>query len=130
MKLNFQRVRAVVTTLLLFAAAIGPAQAQEKASKLMTPEMVAAIRTANEQCFACHSEEGLKSPPKTAPADMDLAKLRTMLHEPKAFNGSNHGLMECTKCHGNGYDAFPHAANAKENKAPVRSVPRGQGLEG
>ena len=103
---------------LLFVAAIGNTFAQEKTSDQMTPEMVATIRTANEKCFVCHSEAGVKNPPKSAPADMDLVKLRTMLHDPVAFNGSNHGLMECAKCHGTGYDAFPHEVEAKTNLSP------------
>lgn len=104
---------------LLFAVAVIlpttlPAQAQEKTSALMKPELLEKIRKANNECFACHSEDGLKKPPQTT-ADMDLSKLRLLVHDPKVFNGSNHGLMECTQCHGTGYAGFPHAAEAKQN---------------
>ena len=113
-------VRMVFVAVLPFIAAIFwalPGYAQDKTSALMKPELLEKIRKSNNECFACHSEEGLKNPPKSAEG-MDLAKLRTLIHDPKIFNGSNHGLMECKQCHGTGYAAFPHDAEAKQNISP------------
>lgn len=75
------------------------------------PALVEKIRKSNAECYACHTEQGVKAPPR---ADMDLAKLRQYLHDPKQFDASNHTGMECKVCHGQGYAAFPHAADAKK----------------
>ena len=104
----------IAGTLLAVAGASG-AFAQEKTNARISPELLEKIRKSNSECFACHSEEGLKNPPRQ---DMDLAKLRSLQHDPSVFGGSNHGLMECKQCHGSGYSAFPHDAAAKENLSP------------
>ncbi|WP_301100389.1 cytochrome c3 family protein, partial [Propionivibrio sp.] len=116
-------MRSLLTKLLvvltgLLIVGTSHAQAQDKTSALMTPELLEKIRRANNECFACHSTEGYKNPPKTHATDMDLAKLRTLIHEPNIFNGSNHGLMECKQCHGQGYVDFPHAADARSSISP------------
>ena len=111
------RARLVIATLLLAAAWSLPLPAQEKTSALMTPELLEKVRTSNNACFACHTEDGVKNPPKTE-SGMDLVKLSTLVHDPKVFNGSNHGLMECKQCHGTGYTAFPHDADAKKSQSP------------
>lgn len=72
---------------------------------------MAKIRASNAECYACHSEQGFKSPPR---ADLDLAKLRAFIHDPGQFDASNHAGMECKVCHGQGYVAFPHTADAKK----------------
>lgn len=107
----------VIAGLLFFSVAVVPSHAQEKTSVLMTPELLEKIRTSNNECFACHSEEGLKNPPKTSVA-MDFVKLRSLVQEQKIFNGSNHGLMECKQCHGQGYIDFPHDKDAKTKISP------------
>ena len=114
MRLFIRTLFVAATLLLVIAAGALPVYAQEKTSALMTPELLEKVRKSNNECFACHTEEGVKNPPKTE-ADMDLVKLRTLVHDPKIFNGSNHGLMECKQCHGTGYSAFPHDADAKKN---------------
>jgi len=114
--LTLHQIRTVIAGLLLFAVVLFPAYAQEeKTSAAMTPELLEKIRKSNNECFACHSEEGFKNPPKV---EMDLVKLRTLVQDTKAFNGSNHGLMECKQCHGQGYNDFPHEAEASAKLSP------------
>jgi len=115
MRLLLNKLMVVITGVLVAVAGLTGAQAQEKTSARMTPELLEKIRKSNSECFACHSEAGLKNPPRP---DLDLAKLRTLQHDPKIFGGSNHGLMECKQCHGAGYTDFPHDAAAKENLSP------------
>lgn len=118
-ELLFHRLQLVLCCLFVVVLSATPAQADEKTSENMTPELLAKIRAANDQCFSCHSEQGFKNPPAAHAGKMDMDKLRTQLQDPKAFNGSNHGLMECTKCHGEaGYRAFPHAPDAKDKLSP------------
>ena len=109
------RLLVVVTGVLIAVGGLGVALAQEKSSARMSPELLEKLRKANNECFACHSEEGLKNPPRP---DMDLARLRTLQHDPAVFGGSNHGLVECKQCHGSGYSDFPHDSSAKENLSP------------
>jgi hypothetical protein len=65
---------------------------------------------ANGECLACHSEAGLKKPPKEG---LDLKKLRNTWS-----SGYLYGIRPrpdgLYKCHGDGYDEHPHAAKAKE----------------
>ena len=79
-----------------------------------TPEELVKIRSANAECLTCHSEAGLKKPPKEG---MDLKKLRSYLVHLDTFTASDHGQMACTKCHGDGYAEHPHAADAKDEMA-------------
>lgn len=101
-------MRALAIVFLLIAAA--PAGAQTKGAAPTDPALVAKIRASNAECYACHSEQGLNAPPR---ADLDLQKLRNFIHDPKQFDGSNHAGMECKICHGQGYVAYPHDADAK-----------------
>lgn len=112
-----RRPRIVLAALLAILAAlvVTPVAGQTKGAAPSDPALVAKIRASNAECYACHSEAGLgeqsrKSPPR---ADLDLAKLRAFIHDPKQFDGSNHAGMECRICHGQGYVAFPHAPEAK-----------------
>jgi hypothetical protein len=79
-----------------------------------TPEMLEKIRVANDECFSCHSETGLKKPPK---AGMDLVKLKDMLIDAAALKASDHDQMACTKCHKKGYKDHPHDDDARESLA-------------
>lgn len=79
-----------------------------------TPEELAKIQAANGECLQCHSEAGLKKPPKQG---MDLKKLRSYLVHPDTYGASDHGQMACTKCHGDGYAEHPHAADARDELA-------------
>ncbi len=110
--------RVCACFLLLFLALSGPLLAEVKTSALMTPELLEKVRKENSECFACHSAEGLKTLPQDRLANSDIAKLRSLLHVPNVFFGSNHGLMECKQYHGQGYLDFPHAADAKNNLSP------------
>ena len=77
-----------------------------------TPAQAEKIRKANEECYACHSEEGVKHPPQEG---MDLKKLQKLIRDKDAFLGSDHRRLACTKCHNEGYDEFPHAEDAKDS---------------
>lgn len=92
---------------LLAVLAAVPALADDPPS----PAELAKIRTGNAACLACHSEAGLKKPPKEG---MDLKALRKYLVHAGTYEASDHGQMACTKCHGDGYDDHPHAAKARE----------------
>lgn len=96
--------------LAVFSASALSAETEEP--KGPTPQMQEKIRKANDECFACHSEAGLKNPPREG---MDLKKLRGLLRDKEAFHASDHQRLACTKCHNEGYDDFPHAADAKDN---------------
>lgn len=75
------------------------------------PALIEKIRTSNAECYACHTVQGVKAPPR---ADMDLDKLRRFVHDPAQFDASNHAGMECSVCHGQGFKVFPHAADARK----------------
>ncbi|MBI5164086.1 MAG: hypothetical protein HY985_09315 [Magnetospirillum sp.] len=92
----------------------GPVQAQTDA-KPIDPELIEKIRKANAECFACHTEGGLKAPPV---AGMDMAKLADLLVDPAVYSHSYHGNMDCKQCHGQGYVPFPHAAGAAKQVSP------------
>ena len=95
----------------LLAVLCAPAQAQGKAAAVISAEQLAKIRVGNDECFACHSEAGLAQPPKEG---LDLKRLRGVLRSAEAFYGSDHQRLSCVKCHNEGYDEHPHAADAKE----------------
>ena len=70
-------------------------------------------RKANaENCFNCHSADGIAKPPR---ADLDLSKLKDSQVEPSVYNPSDHGVMDCRQCHSKGYEDFPHAPAGKDN---------------
>ncbi|OAN53975.1 hypothetical protein A6A05_09185 [Magnetospirillum moscoviense] len=93
---------------------VSPAWAQGDA-KSINPELLEKIRKSNAECFACHSEAGLKNPPLPG---LDLAKLRETIRDDEVFKNSNHGKMECRQCHGQGYQAYPHAVGSKQLISP------------
>lgn len=76
-----------------------------------TPEELVKIKAANGECLTCHSEAGLKKPPKEG---LDLKKLRHYLVDLDTYTASDHGQMACSQCHGDGYGKHPHDAKAKE----------------
>lgn len=86
--------------------------ADTKGAAPTDPALIEKIRASNAECHACHSAQGLKTPPRP---DMDLAALAKYVHDPKQFDGSNHAGMECKVCHGQGYVAFPHAREARKS---------------
>ena len=77
----------------------------------ITPEQLEKVRKGNAECFACHSAEGLKAPPKEG---LDLKALRGLLQHPDSFYQADHQRLACTKCHNEGYDEHPHTEDAKE----------------
>lgn len=101
--------KVLVTGLLLVLSA--PILAQDKPAAVITPAQLEKIRVGNDECFACHSTAGIAHPPKEG---MDLKRLRGLVRDADAFYGSDHQRLSCTKCHNEGYDDFPHAADAKD----------------
>lgn len=79
------------------------------------PAVLEKNRKANEACYTCHSEFGLKNPPRK---DMDMKKLAATLVDQPVFNDSNHGHMDCRQCHGQGYNDFPHSVTGKNELSP------------
>lgn len=75
------------------------------------PELPAKIRKWNADCLSCHSEAGLKNPPR---AGMDMVLLAKLLVEQGHFETSDHGKMACKDCHGEPYVPYPHLPKAKE----------------
>lgn len=108
--MRFSVVRRLCT--LLYAGLIFGAAQISAQSTGPSPEAVEKARLANQQCLACHTEAALKHPPQPG---LDLAKLRGFMVDPEAFKSSDHGRLACTKCHNEGYEEYPHAADAKES---------------
>lgn len=100
---------------LVFVMLAGPSFAQTAGAPPTDPELVEKIRRSNAECYACHSEQGVKNPPRP---DMDLKKLSALLVDHKHIDASNHGGMECKACHGPAYVKFPHAEKAREQISP------------
>ena len=65
---------------------------------------------ANAECLGCHSEQGLKNPPR---ADMNLRGLANLLVSGERFTKSVHGEESCKDCHGASYSKFPHEGNSR-----------------
>uniref|UniRef100_UPI002638E582 cytochrome c3 family protein n=1 Tax=Propionivibrio sp. TaxID=2212460 RepID=UPI002638E582 len=103
--------KVLVATLLHLAFLSVPALAQDKPAAVITPDQLEKIRIGNNECFACHSADGIAHPPKQG---MDLKLLRGLVRDANAFYGSDHQRLACTKCHNEGYDEHPHAADAKD----------------
>lgn len=75
------------------------------------PELPAKIRKWNADCLSCHSEEGVKNPPR---AGMDLKLLATLTQDAHRFEMGDHGKMACKDCHTEAYVPYPHLPKAKE----------------
>jgi hypothetical protein len=75
------------------------------------PDLPNKIRKWNGDCLSCHSEAGLKSPPRQG---MDMKLLATLLVEQGRFEHSYHGAMACKDCHTEAYVPYPHLPNAKK----------------
>lgn len=103
---HLRKTLSRILALLAVLAAV-PALAGDPPS----PDELAKIRKGNAACLACHSEAGLSKPPKEG---MDLKALRKYLVHADTYTASDHGQMACSECHGDGYDAHPHAAKARE----------------
>lgn len=97
--------RLLIACALALLASAAPAQTGP------SPEAIEKARIANEKCFACHSEEGVQHPPVEG---LNLKKLRETVRERASFQASDHGRLACTKCHNEGYDEHPHAADARD----------------
>ena len=106
-----KRLGRFLIALAVLAVLSAAATAQDKPAAVISPEQLAKIRAGNDECFACHSTAGITHPPKP---DLDLKRLRGLVRDADAFYGSDHQRLACTKCHNEGYDEHPHAADAKE----------------
>lgn len=81
----------------------------------ISPELIAKVHKANGECLACHSESGIKAPPRT---DLGLVKLRKLLVDSSHFSLSNHTGMACTQCHSNAVASYPHDADTRAKISP------------
>lgn len=86
------------------------AEADEFGLEEKDPELPGKIRAWNADCLSCHSEAGLKSPPRQG---MDMALLAKLLVDHPRFEASDHGKMACKDCHSEAYVPYPHRPNAK-----------------
>ncbi|MBL8487751.1 MAG: hypothetical protein JNK22_11730 [Rhodocyclaceae bacterium] len=111
----FQSWRKTILTLLILGLTRALAAHGGTEAAAIDPAVAEKNRKANEACFACHTEAGLKNPPRT---DMDMKKLAETLRDPKVFAGSNHGTMDCRQCHGQGYNDYPHSEGSKNEISP------------
>ncbi len=111
MRLMLHQMFVVATGLLLLAGVALPVYAQDQPA-IVAPEQLEKNHHANDECFACHSEQGLKKPPRDG---LDVQKLRALLQDPKVFYNSDHQRLTCVKCHNEGYGEFPHAVDAKDS---------------
>ena len=106
-----KRLGQFLIALAVLAVLSTPALAQDKPAAVISPEQLAKVRAGNDECLACHSAAGITHPPKP---DLDLKRLRGLVRDADAFYASDHQRLACTKCHNEGYDEHPHAADAKE----------------
>ena len=74
------------------------------------PGIDKATKQANNLCLSCHTETGLKNPPRP---DINLKGLANLLLSPTRFAESVHGEEACKDCHGDSYVQFPHTANSR-----------------
>jgi hypothetical protein len=111
MMTTWYRTCCILATLFVIAAAPRVFAADSESDAALR----AKIERANAECFACHSDAGMRSPPSP---DLDISKLQDMLVEPNVFHGSNHGHMECTQCHGQGVGKYPHAKQVRDEISP------------
>ena len=109
----FNRLLLVAATTVSLLAAPVTGLAQEKTAPQAPPAISEKTREANAECFACHSEDGMKSLP--AKDGIDNNKLKRLLQNPLHYYAADHQRLTCTKCHSEGYDDFPHEADAKDS---------------
>lgn len=74
------------------------------------PDLPNKIRKWNADCLSCHSEQGVKAPPRQG---MDLKLLATLTVDQTRFEHSDHGKTACKDCHTEAYVPYPHEKNAK-----------------
>jgi hypothetical protein len=105
------RFAAVLAVLALWVGwpTLAHAQADDFSVGDVDPDLPMKIKAWNAECVACHSEQGVKSPPRP---DMDLAKLGKLVFDTGRFARSVHAEMACKDCHGDATQAFPHAPQA------------------
>jgi len=104
--------RPVGAAFLLLAALLmgSPVGAETKGAAPKDPETMAQVRAWNAECLECHTEAGLRKPPREG---MDLAKLAKLLTDPAKYDQSNHAGMACKTCHTGALRAYPHTNAVK-----------------
>lgn len=91
------------------------------------PELPQKIKKWNSDCLSCHSEEGVRNPPRKG---MDLQVLARMTVDQGAFEQSDHGKTACKDCHTEAYVPYPHEKNARNkikscaecHKQPAKTI--------
>jgi hypothetical protein len=104
---------ALLAAMMLLAVPAAPGRAADSDDfglEEKDPELPAKIRAWNADCLSCHSEAGLKAPPRQG---MDMALLARLLVDHPRFEASDHGKMACKDCHTEAYVPYPHLPNAK-----------------
>ena len=79
------------------------------------PDLPEKIKKWNAECYGCHSEEGLRNPPRE---DMDMEKLADLLTRPDGFDAGVHTGMACKECHATGYVEYPHGETEEPSIKP------------
>ena len=72
------------------------------------------IKAWNAECVSCHSEQGVKNPPRQG---LDVDKLANLVIDTAQIEGSVHKELACKDCHGDNMVAYPHT------KGPVKGCP-------
>jgi len=78
------------------------------------PDLPLKIKAWNNECLSCHSEQGVKNPPRQG---MDLTKLANLVVSTEQLEGSVHAAAACKDCHGDNMQQYPHV------KGPVKGCP-------
>lgn len=105
-------LRNVLCVLALFGGTL----AAQALAQTPSGEMSETVRQTNAACFSCHAPAAIHQPPR---AELNLSALGNLAHnpDPSGFAGSNHGKVACPQCHGNGYNDYPHASDARANRS-------------
>jgi hypothetical protein len=90
------------------------------------PDLPEKIRKWNAECYSCHSDAGLKNPPRD---DMDLEKLAQLLLRSEGFDTGVHTGMACKECHAGGYLDYPHGEVEPKSIKPCLECHRQRGGE-
>jgi predicted CXXCH cytochrome family protein len=90
------------------------------------PDLPEKIKQWNAECYACHTEAGLKNPPRD---DLDLTQLKDLLVHASRFDDGVHTGMACKECHSEGYVEYPHAEQNQRKVEPCLECHRQRGGE-
>ncbi|MCU7884239.1 MAG: cytochrome c3 family protein [Candidatus Thiodiazotropha sp. (ex Lucinoma annulata)] len=107
--IRFRPIELLILVVAVFLAWT-PALAQTFGAPPKDLETQKMVNQWNGECIACHTEQGVKFPPRPG---MDLEKLGEALMDPFLYEKSQHTGMACKTCHGKGYVEYPHTVGAQ-----------------